>query len=189
MEVRAFLDWMRDPKSHDGKSLDPDTQVRYLTKLEGILRMNGNQVIVMMKDEGYQLPQKVARKPIRAMAQQDLESVQQASLKVGSCHREPEGWRRAKARILMTVYVATGLRPSELRLAFIEDLNVHRWTIYVRSPKGAGGGPNRTVTIMPPYREEVVKFLEGARSPLAVLRQDEGHLPDPQHHAREGRTL
>jgi integrase len=40
-------------------------------------------------------------------------------------------------------------------------LNLHRWTIYVRRPKGAGEwAENRTVTILPPYREEVVKFLE-----------------------------
>ncbi|HEY3420618.1 MAG TPA: site-specific integrase [Methanomassiliicoccales archaeon] len=161
VEVRAFLDWMKDPKSHEGKSLDPDTQVRYLARLEGILRMNDNHVIERMKDEGYRLPQKVGRKPIRAITQPDLETVQEASRSVGSSTGEPEGWRRAKARFLTTIYVATGLRPSELRLAFMEDLDVSRWRFYVRSPKGVGvWAETRTVTIMPPYRQDVTLFLE-----------------------------
>jgi integrase len=59
-------------------------------------------------------------------------------LKIGSSNGEPEGWRRVKARFLMTIYVATGLRPSELRVALMEDLNIRQWTIYVRTPKGSG---------------------------------------------------
>jgi hypothetical protein len=78
-------------------------------------------------------------------------------------------------RALPTVYFATGLRPSELRLAFMEDLNLHRWTIYVRSPKGAGvWAENRTVTIMPPYREEVVS---SSRSAIACYCITAGRRP------------
>ncbi len=126
-EVRAFIDWMRDPKVHrSGRTLDPDTQVRYLTKLEDILEMNGNRVVYQMREEGYSMPKKAGRKPIRAISKPDLEMIQSAALNVRSCHNEPEGWRRAKALLLMTIYVATGLRPSELRLAHLEDLDIHR---------------------------------------------------------------
>lgn len=160
-EVRAFLDWMRDPKIHKGKSLDPYTQVRYLSKIEGILEMHGNKTVETMRQEGYQLPRKSARKPIRAIAEQDLRIVQEAAQNVGSAEGEPEGWRRAKARFLTTIYVATGLRPSELRLALAEDLDPRRWRFYVRTPKGEGvWGENRTVAIMPDYREDVLTFLE-----------------------------
>lgn len=160
-EVRAFLDWMRDPDAHGGKALDPDTQVRYLSKLEGVLEMNGNKAIERMRAEGYQFPQKVARKPIRALSESDLSFIQDASVKIGSASGEPKEWRRAKARFLMVIYVATGLRPSELRLAHYNDLDARRWRIYVRSPKGAGvWAENRTVTITPPYRSEVLAFLQ-----------------------------
>ena len=85
--------------------MDPDTQVRYLGNLEAILDKNGNKVIENMRNEGYQLPQKTGKKPIRAMSQVDLEAVQEAALKVKSSSGEPEGWRRTKARFLTTIYV------------------------------------------------------------------------------------
>ncbi len=161
IEIRAFLDWMRDPQAHKGKPLDPDTQVRYLGNLEAILDKNGNKVIENMRNEGYQLPQKTGKKPIRAMSQVDLEAVQEAALKVKSSSGEPEGWRRTKARFLTTIYVATGLRPSELRLTLLKDMDTSRWRIYVRVPKGNGlWAYNRTVTIMPPYRNDVIDFLK-----------------------------
>jgi hypothetical protein len=75
VEIRAFIDWMRNPQAHKDKSLDPDTQVRYLSNLDGILKMYGNHVIEMMRDEGYQLPQKLGKKPIRAIAEPDLEII------------------------------------------------------------------------------------------------------------------
>ncbi|WP_162137720.1 tyrosine-type recombinase/integrase [Methanomassiliicoccus luminyensis] len=160
-EIRAFLDWMRDPSAHKGKALDPDTQVRYLAKLEGVLTMNGNRVIEKMREEGYQFPQKAGRKPIRALRAEDLETIQDAAPELSSASGEPEGWRRAKARLLTIAYVATGLRPSELRLAHIEDLDTRRWRLYVRTPKGAGvWAENRTVTITPPYREGFITFLQ-----------------------------
>lgn len=159
-EVRAFLDWMCAPELHGGKALDPDTQVRYLSKIEAILKMNGNRIIERMREEGTTFPQRIGRKPIRAIAEEDLGEVQAAALNVKSCRGEPEGWRRAKARFLSVIYVATGLRPSELRLAKMEDLDVRKWRIYVRNPKGGGKyAVNRTVTIMPPYRQEVLEYL------------------------------
>lgn len=167
VEVRALLDWMRDPQAKSnngrarGRALDPDTQVRYLSKLEGILKMYGNTVIETMREEGYQLPQKTGKKPIRAMNSVDLKAVQVAAHQVGSRSREPEGWFRAKAEFLTKVYVATGLRPSELRLTFMDDLDTRRWRIYVRNPKGGGvWAAERTVTIMPPYRQAVTDFLQ-----------------------------
>ncbi len=110
-EIRAFLDWMRDSKAHGGKALDPDTQVRYLSKLEGVLKLNGNHAIERMKAKGVNFPQKVGRKPIRAISSPDLSAIQKAALLIGSSTGEPKGWRRAKARFLMVIYVATGLRP------------------------------------------------------------------------------
>jgi integrase len=161
-EIDAFIEWMRDPAKHKGKPLDPDTQVRYLTWLEAVLVMNGNLVIEKMREEGYRkFPQKVGRKPIRSIAEPDLATIQKAASKVRNVRRDPEGWRKAKARFLMAAYVATGLRPSELRLVHIEDLNTKTWRLKVQAPKGADKWAyNRTVTITPPYRSEFLAFLE-----------------------------
>ncbi len=160
-DIRIILDWMQDPAKHrNGKPLDPDTQVRYLEKLEGVLKMNGNDIFQQMRDEGYQFPQRIARKPIKALTMSDLESIQQAAEKIGSARGEPKEWRASKAKLLACAYVATGLRPSELRLSHLVDLDTHTWKLYVRVPKGAAKwAENRRVTVVPPYRQAFLDFL------------------------------
>ncbi len=160
-EVRAFIDWMREPSKHKtGRPLDPDTQVRYLSKLEMILRSKGNRVMEKMRDEGYSFPKRAGAKPIRAIAEPDLMEIQAAAKRVKSCPHEPPGWRMAKATLLSSMYVATGVRPSELRLAHFEDLDMKKWRFYVRTPKGVGvWADQRTVTVMPPYREAILSFV------------------------------
>lgn len=182
-EVRAIIKWMQEPepeapgkrgKRPRDKALDPDTQVRYLEKLEGVLKMNGNNVIQQMREEGYQFPQRIGRKPIRALTMEDLGGVQDAADKIGSAKWEPEGWRKAKAEFLMAAYVATGLRPSELRLAHMVDLNTRVWKFYVRVPKGAANwAENRRVTIIPPYRQAFLDFLKAREELLCFYGRKE----------------
>jgi integrase/recombinase XerD len=160
-EIKAFLDWMDDPNEHKGKPLDPDTKVRYMMRLEQLLKANGNKIVQRMKDEGYQFPQKAGPKPIRFIAELDLATIQEAAAKIGSAQGEPEGWRRAKARFLMAAYVATGLRPSELRQAHFEDLDVRKWVIHVRHPKGQGKyARNRDAKVLTRYHDEFLAFLQ-----------------------------
>ena len=186
-EIRTFLDSMRDPAAHKGKMLDPDTQTRYLSKLEGVLKMNGNDAIGTMRAAGYSFPQKSGRKPIRAMSRPDLSVVQEAALKIGSATGEPEGWRKAKARFLMTIYTATGLRPSEMRFVHLEDVDLKKWRIFVRTPKGVGvWGENRTVTIMPPGRPELMAFLKEREQLLQFYGRDKATYLIPNLRGGDG---
>ena len=107
------------------------------------------------------------------MSRPDLSAVQGAAQKIGSATGEPEGWRKAKARFLMTIYAATGLRPSELRLVHMADVDLRKWKIFVRTPKGAGKwGETRTITIMPPGRPELTAFLREREQLLHFYGKD-----------------
>ncbi len=91
---------------------------------------------------------------------------------------------------LTTFYVATGLRPSELRLARLEDLDVRRWRFYVRTPKGAGvWGENRTVAVMPNYRDNVLAYLEERKDLLRFYGKDQSIYLIPQPAGRHRSTL
>ena len=71
-------------------------------------------------------------------------------------------------RFIASVYVSTGLRPSELRLSEIGDMDTESWTLYVRHPKGEESyGRKRTVPILPFGREAVVRFLRKREEYLA----------------------
>ena len=49
-----------------------------------------------------------------------------------------EGWTGSICRGMVALYFGTGLRPSELRLAELRDLDIKKARIFVRHPKGEG---------------------------------------------------
>lgn len=60
--------------------------------------------------------------------------------------------------------------PSELRLANIDDIDVQRWTLFIRFPKGQGKwARQRTEPILPPARESVIRFLKAREDRLRRL--------------------
>lgn len=149
-DMQEFLLWMRE------NELDPETQLKYLHHLNSLLRFCKNHVLDDMKAEGVRLPSK-PRKKIRTVSENNLEKIQCGAEKI-------QGWRGDIARFLAWVYPNTGLRPSELRLAQIEDLNVDSWELLVRHPKGEGSwAERRTVIILPPARPAVLRYLEARR--------------------------
>jgi integrase/recombinase XerD len=69
-----------------------------------------------------------------------------------------DGWRGTVSRGVLALYYATGVRPSELRLAHVEDLNMRRMSLYVRHPKGEGNWASpQDVEII---RADMVPFIE-----------------------------
>ncbi len=70
------------------------------------------------------------------------------------------GWKGDVTRFLVHFYPATGVRPSELRRAWFEDLDIEKWTFTVRFPKGLGSyGEQREVMVLPQAREATLRYL------------------------------
>lgn len=160
-DVQAFMVWM---KEHDNlrtgeKGIDQETQAKYLHLLDKVCLFCRNPVIRQMKEEGERLPTKV-RKSLHAIDEDDLRKIQQAAETVA-------GWRGEVVRFLVWIYPYTGLRPSELRLAHVADIDAKQWTLFVRHPKGEGSyGSKRTVPILPPARTAVLRYLKAREEHL-----------------------
>lgn len=138
---------------HLARQVSSDTRGKYFQYLNGVLLFVGNPVIEQMKREGFRIP-RGTRKPIRSLDDHELEAIQGAA-------RELEGWKGARAAFLTVCYPATGARPSELRLAHVEDLNIKTWRLWIRHPKGEGSwGEPRTVPVMPQYRRDILRYLK-----------------------------
>jgi integrase len=121
--------------------------------IEQVLISADNSVIQKMRTEGYRFP-KAPLKPIRALSEDNLRNLQNS---VGSM----EGWRGDVARFMVWILPYTGLRPSELRLAHLEDVDIKHWLFYVRHPKGEGRyGVPQWMPILPPARSNVIRYLE-----------------------------
>ncbi len=148
-EIRAILDRLRD----GDRPLENETLEKYLRYFEGLLSFCGNHVITEMKKDSPNLFPKRGRKPIAHLTEEEVEAIQKAAKGV-------EGWGGAVMRFMSAIYPATGLRPSELRKARLEDLNIKSMTIKVRHPKGESSyGERRIVTIMPQAEEATLLFL------------------------------
>ncbi len=146
-DIQAFLTLMSE------KGLDGETKAKYLQYLGGLLIFFGNPVLETMRREGWKSPN-VRGKTIRVLDERSLMTIQQAA-------ETMRGWNGDLARFMVWFYPYTGVRPSELRLAHVEDLNLRTWEFSVRHPKGDGSwGERRTVMVMPPARPAVLRYLE-----------------------------
>jgi integrase len=160
-DIQAFMVWMKEHKNMrtGEQGLDPETQAKYLHLLDKVCLFSRNPVIQQMKEEGERLPS-AGRKDLTAIDEEDLRQIQEAASTIG-------GWRGEVTQFLVWTYPYTGLRPSELRLAHVDDIDVRKWTIHVRHPKGEGSyGNKRTVPILPPARPAVVRYLKAREEHL-----------------------
>lgn len=145
-DIKAYADYLT------GK-VEPETKRKYIQYLDGVLLFAKNPVIGRMKKEGFRLP-KGSKKPIRAISNENLGKIQAAA-------GEIEGWKGARAKFFSFCYPATGVRPSELRLSHLEDLNTKTWKLWVRHPKGEGSwGEPRPALVLPQYRAQVLQYLK-----------------------------
>jgi integrase len=145
-DIQVFLTWM------EKKQLDPTTRQKYLHLLNNLLMFYENPIIQNMKRQTAKL-HKMPRKSIRWLKDEDLSTIQRTA-------QGMKGWMGEVSKFLVNFYPATGIRPSEMRLAWIEDLDIEKWTFFVRIPKGLGSyGEQRRVMVLPQAREATLRFL------------------------------
>jgi integrase len=103
-----------------------------------------------MRADGVIFP-KASKMAIRVIEQEDLAAIFETV-------KSLETWYGSMARGMMTLYFATGVRPSELRLTWAVDLDMRKGKLYVRHPKGEGSWSSpETGDII---REDMVPFIE-----------------------------
>ena len=124
-EIRAILDRLKD----GDRPLENDTMDKYIRYLEGLLGHCGNHVIEGMKKDAPNLFPRRGRKPIAHLNEDQVGELRNAA-------EEIDGRNGAILRFVTAIYPATGLRPSELRKARLEDLNIETMTLKVRHPRG-----------------------------------------------------
>jgi integrase len=149
-DVQAFLVWMID------KRLDPGYRSKLIGLLDKVTTFSGNPVVQRMRAEGERLPTAVP-KDLMSLDEAELMEIKHAAERI-------DGWTGKVAILLTALLPATGLRPSELRLADLDDLDTKGWSLQVRHPKGEDRyAKRREVIILPQAREATLSFLD-ARS-------------------------
>jgi len=110
---------------------------------------------------------------VETLTEKDLEKIQRGV-------EGMKGWQGEVARFLCAMYPATGLRPSELRRARIQDVDIENCEIHVVHPKGEGRYTSgRIAPILPAARETLRKYLDARLKYLAKngIEQAEPLIP------------
>lgn len=168
-DIGAFIEWT---KERNLSGATTEKHLRFLKKLCGFV---GNPLFERMKAEGEELPRR-SPKGLNSLNEEEVKLIMQAAEGI-------KGWQGEVTRFIIAVYPFTGARPSELRLAQIDDIDTHRWTLFIRSPKGQGKwARQRTEPILPPARESVIRFLKARKDRLRELGLDEALPLIPAYH-------
>ena len=154
-EVMAMLLEMR---RHDWNST---TQVHEIENIAAVLRFVGNPVIDTLKARAPSLfPRRLSHRG-PCLSAEDRRKVLSAASRIG-------GWNGEVARFLIAAHLYTGLRPKELRVAEIADIDISHWILHVRHPKGEGTyGEPRDVVIPEPLRPYALRYLRAREKMLA----------------------
>ena len=124
-DVAAFLGWCAN-------NLDASTARKYLRQLGEVLAYAGNGVLTVMKAKRVARFPKPAKKPIAAHAERTVREL------LASCDRLPDEWWGQVAKAALALAAYSGVRPTELRLTTLADLDTLHWEVRVSHPKGLG---------------------------------------------------
>lgn len=164
-EIDALVMWMR------GRNLGLSYQAKLWQYLRGFLAYVGNNILDAMKARGQWKPPKRAYRPVTV---KDDGWFSDTVPRLAS----ETGWRPRMVLAATAIYYHTGLRPKELRLAALRDLDLQRWTLTIRHPKGEGSWAveGERVRLFPDVRAFVLDYLDFRAARLRQLDVDPANV-------------
>lgn len=179
-EIAALINYMRTTPPYKGcrrqpqqkDKFDASTVDKYLDYMNRLLLFSNNGILDHLREAKKGLFPREVRKEITVISPLTLQGIQQSAAKIYK-KRIKEAkragkfksvieyrWRRAVATFALQVYPTTGLRPSELRKANLEDIDTTNWILRVSNPKGKDNYTmGRSVGIIPSIQEAFVTYL------------------------------
>lgn len=153
-DIGAYIYFLK----HNGLALN--TQAKYMQHLTNFLILRGNPFIAQINARN-KMPRKKRRLP--TISYDEVMQIIEAS-------QELKGWMGTVCAFIIPFHYYSALRASELRLAYLEDLDLEMETIWVRFPKGyEKGAEQRTVNLAPEVMPYVRAYLNARAERLKEL--------------------
>ena len=164
-EIDALVLWMR--KKNFGLSY----QAKLWQYLRGFLAFVGNNIVDTLRIRGQWKWPKHEYRPVIVKDDRWFSATI-------SRLAHATGWRSRMVLAATAIYYHTGLRPKELRLAGLSDLDLQRWTLTVRHPKGEGtwAADGERVRLFPDVRPLVLDYLGSRKTRIRELDLDPGKV-------------
>jgi integrase len=171
-DIAAVIRWGQD------SGLQPVTLEKSLMLMEKVCAFVGNPVFERLRAAGENLPRRTP-KDLSSLSLEELE-------RIAAKAEEVKGWYGDVARFLVAMYPYSGLRPSELRLAHVEDIDNRKWRIWVRHPKGERKyARQRYAPILPPAWDAVTRYLRAREEHLRKLGIENATPLIPSEHGED----
>ncbi|MBI0584662.1 MAG: site-specific integrase [Methanomassiliicoccus sp.] len=155
-DVVAYMGLLRGRGMKDG-GIDHN-----IDALAGLLRYEGNAAVDRAK---ARFPQHFPHNSVRRqdpISDEDRKKILEGAAKVPT-----EDWRRMEAYALSVLGICSGLRPKELRLAKLKDLNLNRSVMHAEEVKGKGRyGEPRDTAIHPDGPPFLRRYLQARAQAL-----------------------
>ncbi|MBA3044711.1 MAG: site-specific integrase [Candidatus Thermoplasmatota archaeon] len=148
-EIHRYL-IMRENKEQAG-NLDVNTIAKYMQYLKNLVNWCGNSCMIRLQMQG-KLPKRSNHKAIISLDEED-------ALELFTLSQTGYGWNGAVIAFIIPTHIFLGLRASELQRAELRDINLRKWTFFIRYPKG-GPEYQKTMSIPTELRPYVLRFLE-----------------------------
>jgi integrase/recombinase XerD len=146
-DVMEYIRFMRE------KGLSPSGMVHNIAALNSLALFAGNTAVEKARQRNKALF------PRRLTVRYDPIS-EDSTAKVFRAAEGAKDWRRLEAYALVIMALCTGLRPKELRLASIKDLDLGRWIIRTVHVKGeASYGQPRRIPVRPEGRATIERYV------------------------------
>jgi len=143
---------------------------KYRGIIEGVCTYHGNGIYEELKKKGVQFSMRTSNE-VRSLSSEELEEIQDAAIGI-------RRWTGEVCRFLVAILPYSGLRPTELMLANLKDLNLDKMYIKVKNPKGKGKyGRERKAAILPQARPAIVAYLKARKAYLEMNGYDESAEP------------
>ncbi len=164
-EIDALVLWMR------GNNLGLSYQAKLWQYLRGFLASVDNNIIDALKVRGQWKWPKNEYRPVTVKDDRWFSTTISKLAKAA-------GWRSRMVLAATAIYYHTGLRPKELRLAARSDLDLQRWALKIRHPKGEGtwAADGEQVRLFPDVRPLILDYLDFREARIRELGLDPGRV-------------
>jgi len=157
-DIMELVFYLRNRENrNNGGTMDANTVAKYIQYLKNLVDFCDNSVMVRLQMRN-KLPKRYVKHDILTLDQED-------ALEVFKASQEGDGWNGAVMAFVIPVYLMMGFRASELQRAELRDVNIRKWTFFVRYPKG-GQHKQTTMKIPTPLIPYFEKFLEARKNEL-----------------------
>jgi integrase len=183
-DILAYETWLNQCTTKEGKTLDPATKAKYRSLVKDFLLFHDNPVYKNLIEKGQDIDTQLPPKTIKTIDKNQFTTLLERA------KNDRKTWSDHVKYLMVAITWYSIIRPKELRLANISDINTNEWLFTVSNPKGMNKyGRKRTLPIVEPLRPIIKEYIEIRKQRLTDQGVNEAEPLIPAIHIKDGKRI